>query len=126
LVHPGGATLEQKKRAIERCYGRALLAAAATLLPPRMRSLGVQATDLRVRRFRSRWGSCDTRSGALSLALELATREPECLEYVVVHELAHLRVPNHSAAFKAILDGELPDWRRRRRALNDRARSRLF
>ncbi|MEI6386028.1 MAG: M48 family metallopeptidase, partial [Spirochaetota bacterium] len=52
---------------------------------------------------------------------ELATQPPECLEYVLVHELAHFTDRSHGSGFKAILDHWLPDWRERRALLNRRA-----
>jgi predicted metal-dependent hydrolase len=56
----------------------------------------------------------------ISLSLELARREPELLEYVIVHELAHLIEPSHNRTFYAVMDTYLPDWRSLRRALNGR------
>lgn len=73
--------------------------------------MGVSATSWVLRRMRSRWGSCATRSGRICLNLELARRPGQCLEYVVVHELAHLIEPSHNARFWATVERHLPDWR---------------
>jgi predicted metal-dependent hydrolase len=72
--------------------------------------LGVTTSFVGIRRMTSRWGSCTakTRRIRLNAALEYCPRE--CLEYVVVHELAHLRESNHSPRFWAIVADALPDY----------------
>lgn len=79
--------------------------------------LGVKAGPVAYRKMKSRWGSCQAATGRLCFNVVLALYPPECLEYVVVHELAHLRVPNHGAEFKALMDQALPDWRERKAKL---------
>lgn len=71
---------------------------------------------LRLRRMRRRWGSC-TAGGVITLNTRLVEYRPELIDYVIVHELCHLRVFDHSARFYALMDAVLPDWRRRRRDL---------
>ena len=81
--------------------------------------LGVKAGKLAYRNMSSRWGSCQPATGRICINVRLALYPPECLEYVVVHELCHLLVPGHGPAFKALLDGVMPDWRKRRAKLRD-------
>ena len=72
--------------------------------------LGLSYSRIAVRDQRTRWGSCSTR-GTLSFSWRLALAPPEVLEYVVVHELLHLREHNHSRAFWQLLDVHRPGWR---------------
>lgn len=81
--------------------------------------VGVPVPEFGIRRMKTRWGTCNTVARRITLNLELARREPELLEYVVVHELAHLVERGHNARFYAVMDAALPDWRLRRRALNE-------
>jgi len=81
--------------------------------------VGVPVPDFVIRRMTTRWGTCNVRARRITLNLELARREPELLEYVVVHELAHLLESGHNARFYAVMDRALPDWRLKRRALNE-------
>ncbi len=81
--------------------------------------LGVTAPDFTIRLMTTRWGTCNLRTRRITLNLELARREVELLEYVVVHELAHLVETGHNARFYAVMDRALPDWRLRRKALNE-------
>ncbi len=81
--------------------------------------VGVRIPDFTIRRMTTRWGSCNAAARRVTFNLELARREPELLEYVVVHELAHLIEQSHDARFYAVMDRALPEWRLLRRALND-------
>jgi predicted metal-dependent hydrolase len=115
---PPGASLTLRRRALDRFYAAELLAAAGALLPARREALGVPLPTLKVRAMRSRWGSCNTRTAVITLALGLAARPLESLDYILVHELAHLHVRSHGPRFKAIVERHVPDWKRRRRELN--------
>jgi predicted metal-dependent hydrolase len=76
-------------------------------------ALGVTYTQVRIREQRTRWGSCSAR-GTLSFNWRLALAPLEVLDYVVVHELCHLREPNHSSRFWRLVASRRPDWRRQR------------
>lgn len=108
-----------ERRARERQERRRLLADAQALLPRWEAALGVHAGGLAIRSMRSRWGSCNTRTGKITLSLALAQQAPGILEAIVVHELAHLRVPHHGPAFKALMDEHLPDWRLRKKKMRE-------
>ena len=71
-----------------------------------------------VQRMKTKWGSCHPRAGTIRLNTELARKSPECLEYLVVHELAHLIEPTHNPRFVALMDRFLPAWQSVRKALN--------
>ena len=79
--------------------------------------LGVKAGKLAYRNMKSRWGSCQPSTGRICINVRLALYPPECLEYVVVHELCHLIVHGHGPEFHALMDSVMPDWRRRRAKL---------
>ena len=81
--------------------------------------VGVAVPEFRIRRMTSRWGTCNVQAKRITLNLELARREPELLEYVIVHELAHLVERGHNARFYAVMDRALPEWRLLRKALNE-------
>ena len=68
--------------------------------------------------MKTKWGSCNPEARSIRLNTELAKKPPECLEYIVVHELTHLLEPTHNARFVAIMDRMMPHWRHRRDVLN--------
>ena len=79
--------------------------------------MGVKAGKLAYRNMTSRWGSCQPSTGRICINVRLALYPPECLEYVVVHELCHLLERGHGPRFKALMDAFMPDWRERRAKL---------
>lgn len=80
--------------------------------------MGIKVRECSIRRMKTRWGSCTPRTGRIRVNTELAKKPRECLEYLVVHEMAHLLEPTHNARFLALMDHFLPDWRRRKDLLN--------
>jgi predicted metal-dependent hydrolase len=82
----------------------------------RMRVYELPEPKLRLRRMSKRWGSCTAKREIL-LNPELIKAPGPCIEYVIVHELCHLKHPNHSAAFFRMLDAILPDWQSRKQRL---------
>jgi predicted metal-dependent hydrolase len=108
--------------AIEAWYRREAATHAAARLAHFAPLVGRAARKLVIRAQRTRWGSCSAR-GTISLNWRLMQASPEILDYVVVHELCHLLVPNHSSRFWAEVARVLPEWRRRRAELRQFGRS---
>lgn len=79
--------------------------------------LDVKASKLVYRDMKSRWGSCQPATGRICINTRLALYPPECLEYVVVHELCHLLVRGHGPEFHQLMSSVMPDWRQRRAKL---------
>ena len=71
---------------------------------------------VRIRQMRTRWGTM-SRSGLLSLNVDLVRAPRECIDYVILHELCHLEYPDHGAGFRARLEQVLPDWEKRKHRL---------
>ena len=87
------------------------------LLPKWEERTGLHCSSFQIRDMKTRWGTCNTRTGKLWFALMLARQPQECVEYVILHELAHLYEPSHNARFKAFLDVHMPEWREIRRRM---------
>ena len=80
--------------------------------------IGVTVAEWRIRRMKTRWGTCNLEAGRIWLNSELAKKSVSCLEYVVVHEMIHLIERGHTARFRGILDRVMPGWRMRLEELN--------
>lgn len=90
-----------------------------SLLPACQERVGRSATSITLRRMKSRWGSCTTRTGRIRLNIALAECPPDCTEMVLVHELCHLVEANHGPRFYALMDLNFPGWRACDRWLNE-------
>ena len=65
---------------------------------------------VRIQKMTRKWGSCST-AGTITLASDLVERDQRFQDFVIAHELLHLRIPNHGRVFKAVMTAHLPDWR---------------
>ena len=106
------------KRHIDRAYRRELQQRLDVLVPEWEQRLGVKTTKIRIRAMKRKWGACRTRTGDVVFNLELAKHAPRAIEYLVLHELAHLIEASHNARFQAILTEHMPDWREVEATLN--------
>lgn len=79
--------------------------------------LGVQTKERRIRKMKTRWGSCNVKDKRIWLSSYLGAYPEECLEYVIVHELCHLLERGHNRRFYALVASCLPDWKERRAKL---------
>jgi hypothetical protein len=115
---PKGAGPEQRERVLLRWYRSRLRDLIPPLLEKWTRTLGVSVPAWRIKRMKTRWGSCSAESRRIWVNLELAKKPAQCLEYIVVHELCHLFERRHTDRFTALMDEHLPRWRSYRQELN--------
>lgn len=117
-VHHGCETT-RRRQVLERWYRERLRELAPPLVAKWEAILGVRAADVRIRMMKTKWGACSIHARRIWLNLELAKKPVQCLEYLVVHELAHLVEPHHNDRFVALMDGHMPQWRHHRNTLNE-------
>lgn len=106
---PGQTTIDQA--ALDELYRTEVLRALPDMVERMEARIGVHATRWSVRVMKTRWGSCTPKTGAIRINARLAAYPPECLEFVVAHELVHLLEPSHNTRFHALLDEFCPDNR---------------
>jgi len=116
-VHKG-ADRDARERCLTAWYRDQLRATLPELVSKWAAVLCVPEPEYKIRRMRTRWGTCNPTRGRIWLNLELAKKSPECLEYVVVHELLHLLEPSHNERFFDLLNAHMPLWRLHRDMLN--------
>ena len=118
FIQPGSDTA--RRAHVMHTWHRSILHEA---LPPLIRGwehrLNVQVKGYSLRRMKSRWGTCNYRTGHIRLNTELVTRPSHLLDYVVAHEMVHLIVPNHGPRFVALMNEHYPTWREARAELNE-------
>ena len=116
-VRPG--TDDEKRRAIvEQWYREQIKKAVAPLIVKWEPVMGVKVERFFVQRMKTKWGSCTADTLSIRLNTDLSKKPPECLEYIVVHEMAHLLVRHHNYRFRNLMDRCLPNWKLLRQTLN--------
>ena len=117
-VRPG--TPQAKREEVMQGWYRSQLHAAVPPLIEKWEGrLGVKVSDYFLQRMKTKWGGCTPSTRSIRLNTELAKKPKDLLEYIVVHELAHLIEPTHSERFTALLDEHYPTWREARAELNE-------
>lgn len=112
-------TTKRNRELLLQEYYRDVLKALLDEMVPRLaKQYGEEGVTWEVRLMKRKWGSCITKRRHLILNLELARVPVPCIEYVVIHELCHLMVPNHNKLFIRLLTERLPMWQERRTELN--------
>jgi predicted metal-dependent hydrolase len=116
-VRPG-SDRQQSHRILDRWYRQQLHEVIPPLLAQWEPVLGVKVARYFVQQMKTKWGSCNSAKGNIRLNTELAKKPPQCIEYILVHELTHLLEPSHNARFVLLMDQFMPDWRARRDLVN--------
>lgn len=112
-------TLAGKRREhLDQWYRQQLRTALPDLISTWEQALNVEVPKWSIRRMKTKWGSCNRQTRHIWFNVELAKKHPDCLEYVLVHELTHYFERHHNQRFTHLMDTYLPDWRSRRDQLN--------
>ena len=106
-----GKDSASRQRVLEQWYRQQLKAVLPSLVKKWEEKIGVYVNECKVKKMRTRWGSCNPLYRRIWLNLELAKKPVDCLEYVIVHEILHLLEPSHNDNFVALMNRYLPKWR---------------
>jgi predicted metal-dependent hydrolase len=107
-----------REAALQRWYRERLREQIPALLAKWQHRVGVEVAEVRIRKMKTRWGSCSAAARRLWLNVELAKKSPNCVEYILVHEMIHLVERHHNERFRELLDAAMPNWRVARDELN--------
>ncbi len=114
-----GASREHKEGIVESWQKSMLSECLAGKMKAWCGKLKIILPEIEIRKMKTRWASCIQRRNKIVFNAALGRVPARCIEYVVVHELTHFEVSNHSSAFVGLMDGRLPRWRALRKELND-------
>jgi predicted metal-dependent hydrolase len=118
VVRPG-CSAERRAEVMHEWHKSLLHEVVPPLIQKWERKLKVSVSGYFLQRMKTKWGSCNNAAGNIRLNTELAKKPKDLLEYVIVHEMAHLIEPTHSDRFIAILEEHYPSWREARAELNE-------
>ena len=116
-VRPGSSKAK-KQELLDKWYRRSLKEAAPEVIKNWETRLGLEVKKIFVRKMKTHWGSCNHERQTLRLNSELAKRDPEYMEYVIVHEMLHIVEKGHNKKFYRLLGKYLPEWKKIRKKLN--------
>ena len=116
-IHPGDSR-ETREAVLYRWYRRQLRDRLPPLLSKWEPEVGQNVTEVRIKRMKTRWGTCNRAARRIWLNLELVKKPASCLEYIVVHEMVHLIERSHNDRFRDLMDRLMPQWRMHRNELN--------
>ena len=116
-VRPG-SDRDTREAVVHRWYRQHLQTQLPPLLEKWEPKIGVSVNDVRIRKMKTLWGSCNVEAKRIWLNLELAKKPESCLVYILVHEMVHLLERQHNDRFHALMDRFLPQWQTSRDQLN--------
>lgn len=117
MVKPGH-DVNARKKVIHTWYRKELKRSTGKLIKKWQPIMGVTVNEFNVRKMKTRWGSCNIRAKRIWLNFALIKLAEPFLEYVIVHEMAHLLERKHNARFKGLMDQFIPEWRQLKKELN--------
>ena len=116
-VRPG-TDRDKREAIVHQWYRHQLRSRVPALLAKWEPKVGAQVAEVHIRKMKTRWGTCNRAARRIWLNLELVKKPPACLEYIVVHEMAHLIERSHNDRFRDMMDKLMPQWRMHRDELN--------
>ena len=114
-----GSTTEQRAKVVNEWYRGILKTEITRILPKCEKIAGLHPAKWQIKYMTTRWGTCNVVSRKIWINLQLAKKTPECLEYIILHELTHLKEKSHNENFVAMMDRFIPNWREIRKNLNE-------
>lgn len=112
------STIEKRKKTLDEFYRNQMKIAIPPVLDKCTKIVGKTPSEVKIRNMKN-WGNCRYQDKRITLNLNLAKKDIECLEYVMIHELCHLIEFNHSKKFKNLMDKYCPNWKEIKKRLNE-------
>lgn len=112
-----GSSREKREYIMKEWYRKELKSIIPSMIDKWEKIMNLKVKEWGVKQMKTRWGTCNPNASRIWLNLELAKTPPHFLEYIIVHEMAHLIEKGHGDKFKAIMDKYYPNWRNVRKEL---------
>ena len=119
LQIPSNSNRESREKAVYEWYRKRMKSQIPKLISKWEKIMGVKVDKWQIRKMRTLWGSCNPATGSIILNLELIKKAPQCLEYILVHEMVHLMERHHNERFRQLMNKFMPQWQLHRKVLND-------
>lgn len=119
LQMKGDSPVEQRERFVREELRKILVEQLNRLIPKWEEITGLYCDSFQTKYMLTRWGTCNSKAKRIWINLQMVEKALDCLEYIILHELVHLKVHNHGRDFTALMDRYMPDWKERKKLLND-------
>jgi len=112
------STILQRRKLFEKFYRKELENILSKSIKKWEKKIGVNTKEVRIRKMKTKWGTCNDKEKRIWLNLELAKKPFHCIDYVLVHELVHLKETKHNDKFIKLLESAYPKWQQHKEELN--------
>jgi len=116
-VRPGSA-IDKRKAVLENWYREQLRELVAELIAQWEKKMKLKVVEVGIKKMKTKWGTCNAQAQRIWLNFELAKKPLDCIEYIVVHEMVHLKERNHNEKFVSYMNHFLPEWKQVKAELN--------
>lgn len=113
-----GASVARKEKVMEDFYRTELKKQVPLVVDKWQKITGLKVNEFRIKKMKTKWGTCNQKSRRIWINLELAKKPPHCLDYIVLHEMTHLVEKKHTKKFRELLDSAMPQWLQIKEELN--------
>ena len=117
LTVPEGTDTMKREKTVTEWYRQEMKRILETQIARCEKKTGICARGYKIRNMRTRWGTCNVDEGIITLNLQLVKKPPQCLEYVLIHELVHFMEKNHTHRFYALVEEFCPTWKETKKLL---------
>lgn len=112
IIGTNGLSKEKTALLFDEYFQKLLFEKLSVLVPKWEKITGLEASSWKIKKVKSYWGKCKVKTREILFNQNLVHYPNECIEYVVLHELSHIRYPDHQKGFKDFLSKHMPDWKR--------------
>lgn len=114
----GDSSVEQREKFVREELRKILVEQLNRLIPKWEETTGLYCDSFQTKYMLTRWGTCNSKAKRIWINLQMVEKPLECLEYIILHELTHLKVSNHGKDFITHMEKYMPDWKNRKNLLN--------
>lgn len=118
LYMPENSSVENRQKFIREKFRKILIEQLERLIPKWEETTNLHCESFKTKYMTTRWGTCNSKAKLIWINLQMVEKPLECLEYIILHELIHLKISNHGKDFIEMMNQFMPDWKDRKNLLN--------
>lgn len=112
------STVEQREKFVREKFRQILIEQLERLIPKWEKTTNLYCESFKTKYMLTRWGTCNSKAKRIWINLQMVEKPLDCLEYIILHELIHLKISNHGKDFIEMMNQFMPDWKDRKNLLN--------